>query len=299
MKPRDPEPRDPILATFSPSKSGDEPVEFGLAASRITGAPLVIVTVPAGGPVVDEFAVEGDVEQLRLGLERRGLAADIRVSAERTAGSGVTKAMEELNPQMVVLGATHRGAVGAALLGTTVEHVIHAAACPVAVVPQGYQRPREGVQVIGAAYLPTPEGHEALRAVAALARIGSVRLRAIRVLDPDHAAEQSGGLPAGQHRDTSPDEADQAYGRLRGEAELRGAVAQVATDVDAEVAILFNDPADGLVAASRHVGLLVMGSRAQGPRRAVILGSVSRELARHSACPVVIIPRGAARQRRI
>jgi nucleotide-binding universal stress UspA family protein len=141
--------------------------------------------------------------------------------------------------------------------------------------------------------MPTPEGHEALRAAAGLARRESVRLRAIRVLDPDHAAEQSPGALAEQHGDASPGEAAHAQSRLRDEAALRDEVAQVAEGVDAEVDILFNDPADGLVAASRHVDLLVMGSRAHGPRRAAIFGSVSRKVAEHSACPVLIIPRGA------
>lgn len=302
MQPRDPEQQDPILAAFSPEKTGREPVEFGIAASRIIGAPLVVMLVSRGGSVVDELAGEaqdpagddaGAVEELRRDLQRQGVTADVKVRLAPLPGGGLTQAMEELKPQMVVLGSTHRGAVGSSLLGTTVERVIHAAACPVAVVPHGYRRREEGVQVIGAAYMPTPEGHEALRAAAALARIESVRLRAIRVLDPDHAAEQSPGALAEQHHDASPGEAVHAQGRLRDEAQLREELAQVAEGVDAEVDILFNDPADGLVAASRHVDLLVMGSRAHGPRRAVILGSVSRKVAERSACPVLIIPRGA------
>ena len=36
-----------------------------------------------------------------------------------------------------------------------------------------------------------------------------------------------------------------------------------------------------------------MGSRGLGPKRAVLLGSVSRRVAERSACPVVILPRGA------
>jgi nucleotide-binding universal stress UspA family protein len=58
--------------------------------------------------------------------------------------------------------------------------------------------------------------------------------------------------------------------------------------------VLAQDPADGLVAAARHVDMLVMGSRAYGPKRAVLLGSVSRQVMERARCPVLIIPRGAS-----
>jgi nucleotide-binding universal stress UspA family protein len=275
MESHDPELQHPILAAFSPRSAARAPVEFGLAAGRITGAPLVIVTVRHGGPVVHELAGSVDdsaggdartLDHLRLDLRRRHVDADVRVREARTVGGGLIEAMKELQPAMVVLGATHRGAVGAALLGTTIEHVIHAATCPVAVVPRGYQRPEEGVQVIGAAFAPTTEGRAALGFAARLARAGGVRLRAISVQDPKHAAD---------------------------EAVVREAVGATAKGVESEVDTVLDDAADGLVAASQHVDLLVMGSRARGARRAVVLGSVSRKVAERSTCPVVILPRGA------
>jgi nucleotide-binding universal stress UspA family protein len=45
-----------------------------------------------------------------------------------------------------------------------------------------------------------------------------------------------------------------------------------------------------LVEAAQHARLLVVGSRAMGPVRAVLLGSVSRYCAHHSGCPVVVVP---------
>jgi hypothetical protein len=37
-----------------------------------------------------------------------------------------------------------------------------------------------------------------------------------------------------------------------------------------------------------------MGSRARGPKRAVVLGSVSRAVVGGAACPVLVLPRGAS-----
>ena len=41
----------------------------------------------------------------------------------------------------------------------------------VTVVPENYDPPADGFQTIGAAFAPTPEGREALRVAAALARV--------------------------------------------------------------------------------------------------------------------------------
>jgi nucleotide-binding universal stress UspA family protein len=52
------------------------------------------------------------------------------------------------------------------------------------------------------------------------------------------------------------------------------------------------DPAAELVdvAAQRGAALLVVGSRALGPWRSAVLGSVSAEVARRASCPVMIVP---------
>ena len=161
----------------------------------------------------------------------------------------------------------------------------------ITVVPEDYEPPAGGIQTIGAAFAPTPEGREALRVAAELVRAGSARLRAITVLDPKHAEEHSSAA-AGLHGDIDPAEAPAARHRLDEEADLRAAVDGLGDDIDSEVDILFNDPADGLLAASRHVDLLVMGSHGRGPLRAAILGSVSHSVSRRAPCPVVILPRG-------
>jgi nucleotide-binding universal stress UspA family protein len=80
--------------------------------------------------------------------------------------------------------------------------------------------------------------------------------------------------------------------RMQQREDFEAALAGVSEGIDAETDVLYNDPADGLIAASKVVDLLVMGSRGRGPRRATVLGSVSRKVAEQCACPVVILPRG-------
>ena len=301
METKDPKSRSPIVAAFSPDSAAREPLEFGLAASRVTGAPLVIVTVRHGGPLIHSRGgdvSEGDddrtIEHLREGLRRRGLRdVEVLVFEDQTAARGLARAVDELDPELIVVGSTRRGAAGSALLGTTAERLIHSSSCPVAVIPNGYETPEGGVRLIGAAYSSSDEGREALHAAASLARAGGAKLRAITVLDPEHASEGEGRM-AEQHDELSPGADEAARGRLGREHDLHDAVAALGDGLDVEVDILVNEPADGLVAASEQVDLLVMGSRGLGPKRAVVLGSVSRKVVDRAACPVLVLPRGAS-----
>jgi nucleotide-binding universal stress UspA family protein len=301
MATHDAQSRAPIVAAFNAAAGAREPVEFGLAASRVTGAPLVIAVVRKGGPVVRHIVgdleagdEERSLEHLRLDLRRqRHDDVEIRTFADSTSARGLARALDELQPALIVLGSSQRSAVGSMLVGTTAERVIHASSCPVAIVPKGYERPEGGVRVIGAAFSRSDEGHEALHAAASLARAGHVTLRAITVLDPEHAAEQSDSLLASQHRDTAPSETESAVRRLEDEGQLREAVSKLPGGIEVDVDVLVAEPADGLVAASQNLDLLVMGSRGLGPKRAVLLGSVSRKVTERGACPVLILPRGA------
>jgi len=302
MATQDPQTRAPIVAAFNAAGSDREPVEFAIAAARVTGAPLVVATVRKGGPVVrqivgdlDEGNEERSLEHLRLDLQRRRLEdVEIRSFDDSTAARGLARALDELQPALIVLGSSQRSAVGSMLVGTTAERVIHASSCPVAIVPKGYTPPEGGVRVIGAAFSPTDEGREALNAGASLARAGHVTLRAITVLDPDHAAEQSDSLMAYHHHDTSASESSSAVKRLSDEAQLREAVSKLGDGIDIDMDVLVAEPADGLVAAATNLDLLVMGSRGLGPKRAVLLGSVSRKVTARASCPVLLLPRGAA-----
>ena len=102
---------------------------------------------------------------------------------------------------------------------------------------------------------------------------------------------------AGQHREITPEEEKAERRRVTTEAGLAEAVAELVSGVEYELDVLVNDPAEGLIAASKVVDLLVMGSRALAPRRAVMLGSVSRKVADHGACPLLILPRGGSAKR--
>jgi nucleotide-binding universal stress UspA family protein len=293
----------PILVGFCPDTADRTPVDFAVAAARFTGAPLVVGAVRPGGSMLERMAAgefhgagEDDardaVDALRASLGEQGVEATVRVEEHASPAKGLTAMAEELEPRLLVLGSTRRGAVRRVLPGSTAERVVHGSSCPVAVVPHGYESPEGGVQMVGAAFTPTPEGRAALRAAALLARSAGARLLAITVLSPRHAERQAPGLLAGTHHETDPDESRLAEQRLGGEQALEQAIGELAAGVPTESDVLFNDPAEGLVAASQRVGLLVMGSRGYGPSRAVMLGGVSRRVMMGADCPTLVLPRG-------
>jgi nucleotide-binding universal stress UspA family protein len=291
----------PIVAAFSPHDRDRGAVGLALAACRATGAPLVVVAVYPGGSVIDRLtggesagaANHDAVRTLQADLDAQDVPATVRVEAHTTAARGIARAVAELGPALLVVGSTRHPTHGHVRPGSTAERLIGGSPCPVAVVPQGHPLRDDGLRTIGVAFVPNAEGRAALQAAAELARDFAARLRVIMVLDPKHAEEQSPGLMAAEHGDVDAGEAIAGRHRLEARSELAAAVAELAAGVEVDIDVLYQDAADGVVAASAVVDLLVIGSRAYGPVRAVMLGGVSRRVIARAGCPVLVLPRGA------
>jgi nucleotide-binding universal stress UspA family protein len=177
------------------------------------------------------------------------------------------------------------------LPGTTAQRLLHGATCPVTVVPWGW-RAGEGLRVIGAGFVDTEEGREALRAAHALARVAGATLRVITVVRPHLAWYAETEAHVGVRPAKSIDEVEGEH-RVQAEQALSRAVAGLGEDVPIRAeAFVDEDPAETLIAVSEHLDLLVCGSRGYGPLRAVLLGGVSRRVVAGARCPVVVLPRG-------
>jgi nucleotide-binding universal stress UspA family protein len=59
---------------------------------------------------------------------------------------------------------------------------------------------------------------------------------------------------------------------------------------DVERALVPGSAAGALLDVSRHVDLVVVGSRGRGEFAGLLLGSVSHQVVAHSACPAVVVP---------
>ena len=199
-------------------------------------------------------------------------------------GPGIQALATDRGVDLIVLGSPHHGPIGRVLLGSTAETVVAGAPCAVAIAPRRFRRHAAlDPQVIGVAFDGSSESAAALDAGVDLARAAGARLRVIAV-EPSvwsRPIRRQGPVAA----------------------ELARACAELPDDIEIETVVLHGDPAHKLKEETERLGVLVFGSRARGPLRRVMLGSVSTDVIRSAACPVVVVPRRspqplAANQRR-
>jgi nucleotide-binding universal stress UspA family protein len=278
-----------VLAAYDPQTLDGAPVRFAVAAARFADAPLVIVSVRAGvtpAARTADDALDEELERLRTdltddcGVEVR--TRSVETSTHVGVARGLQRVIDDEHAGLVVVGSSNRGVVGQVVPGTTAQRVISGCARPVVVVPHGYDPPQR-LSTIGVAFTPTLEGRRALREAAAVARMTEADLRVLTVLKPGIGADAS----AGPAKDAA------ARNHAQVEATLDDAIAELADGVRAESDMLVDDPADALVSVSPHLDLLVTGSRAYGPGRAVLVGSVSRRVTMKARCPVLVVRRGS------
>jgi nucleotide-binding universal stress UspA family protein len=62
-----------------------------------------------------------------------------------------------------------------------------------------------------------------------------------------------------------------------------------APEIEVEQRLVEGDPGDALVAESETAELVVVGSHGRSGLKAALLGSVSRHVVSHAACPVVVV----------
>lgn len=275
-----------ILAAYEPNTDDRAPIRFAAAAARFATAPLVVASVHAPSRTIAD-ADAGELAPLSTELTHRGDVKAVRTRAVRgSTPAEVTRGLQQIAAEeradLLVVGASRRGAIGRVAPGATSQRIINGSRSPVVVVPHDYEPPGR-LSVVGVAYAPTTEGDRALRVGAAIARVAGAALRVITAIKPALGADASAGP------------AKEAAERRR--AQLQAIVAAATTEQDdgihVEHEIVVDDPSDALLRISPHLDLLVMGSRGYGPMLGVLLGSVSRHVTTSAECPVLVVPRAA------
>src|SRR5215211_7475714 len=289
----------PIVVGFDPRSADRAPVQFGMAAARFTGAPLIVASAYSDSLVVGQMGhgqmhedLGGDADEALRHI-RTELSRDHHVRAEcvglpgTSAPAALHRAAEERDAGLLVVGSRRNGHSGLLRPGSTAERLMHGAPCPLAIVPGGWTA-GGGLRTLGVAYTDTPEGHEALHSAIALARRAEAKLRVLTAVKPHAYGKVAGSGPGteGTSYDASGTESEHMTQQILEEAAAEAGGIDVETDVSVQ------DAADFLIAASQNVDLLICGSRGYGPKRAVLLGGVSRRVATESSCPVIVLARG-------
>jgi nucleotide-binding universal stress UspA family protein len=177
--------------------------------------------------------------------------------------------------------------------GSVGERLLAAGPSAVAVAPRGFaSRAEPRLRTLGVAWTAGHESDRALALAAELAGRVGAELRLLSVVEPvSQAILESPGTAAAWS--TLARSFEQAEAQESGEREqqLAAIEGKLRPGVDVGAEVLHGDPVERLIERSAHLDLLLLGSRAYGPLKRVLLGSVSSPLLRQAECPVIVVPR--------
>jgi nucleotide-binding universal stress UspA family protein len=284
----------PLVIGYDGAPGGADALALGLGWARQLNVPAVVVTVYPGpapigpGRVDAEWVADRRREAEQLLAEALAVTSlasvEVRAIGSGSASHGLHDVGEELAASLIVLGSQTEPRL---LSTSTAERVIAGAPCPVAMPPRGWSdRPSHDLGRILIAFVPTPDGREALRIAARFAaRIGA-RLHVVTVV-------------AGPAEVTSyriGQDVDRVYVSAAKEAfehSIEQAISELASDAHASGEVVVgDDPVEILGSmAESSFDALFMGSRGYGPIRRVLLGGVASRLVHRLEIPAVIVPR--------
>ena len=256
----------------------------------VTAVNIYVDPGPGRGAELNAVMAEVAAEQLASARTDTANAAWLQTETApgHSSAHGLHDFAEDHDADLVLVGSSHRGKVGQTLAGTIGHRLLNGAPCPVAIAPRGY-RGRPATR-IGAVVVGVDGSHEselALPEAAALAKASGADLELVAVAEPPVVAYGKGAGPLAGYP-----ELEQAIAELT-EKRLQRAAEHVSDGKPPKTILAHGDPAEELAAVARaDDALLVVGSRAYGPLRRVLLGSVSTELVKTAACPVIVVPRG-------
>jgi len=252
-------------------------------AQQLAASPesLVLANVYGTGAFGASAAVgaqAADAGHLLASAKRdHGLDCATMVRLDSSPGRGLHKLAEHEQADLLVVGSSHRGGLGRALVGDDTLAALNGAPCAVAIAPRGHVFATPSWTTIGVGDDGSAESALALMAARDLSRRHQVNVRIVAVVPIE------GGVPPASV--TPSDWTAETVEALRIErtrlAEIPGAEGEV----------LFGDPVRELIRLSESVDLLVVGSRGYGPVGRFVNGSASNQLARHSHCPLLVLPR--------
>jgi nucleotide-binding universal stress UspA family protein len=242
------------------------------------GGELVALHACATEPLLHEDVLTPvEAELAHAGATGRAL-----VVTDRSPAHALRSIARREAADLIVIGSSHRAGVERVLAGDDAAATLHCAPCAVAVAPRGLARAPGALRRVGVGLDGSKESRVALALARHVAHRAGAELRAITVAAPPippwpapaWGPEWSGREPV------NPAE------RL---------VSGIAAELDEEVAheVLLGTAWKELASLSEDLDLLVVGARAYGPARRLLLGSTSTKLVRHAACSLLVTPRGA------
>lgn len=277
----------PLVVALDGREHDADALALAHALQGVFGGELLIAHVIPPPPLADRVtdyalvARRSGHELLARAAARPGPAVQTRLLESWPAATALAQLADDERAWMIVLGSSHRGAVGSIMPGRTASRLVAGTRRQVAIAPKGFARtPAAVTGPIGLAYDASREADVALDAAIGAARRLDVPLRlyhAVRAVSED----PSWDLFRAKVRRV----AEETLGRGRSQVPPGVPVSTVVLDGDAAAAIS--------QASSRDcVGLLYVGSRGYGPLREAIAHGFGGGVQATARCPLVIVPPG-------
>jgi nucleotide-binding universal stress UspA family protein len=286
----------PIIVGVALRDDDAAPLAFARRLAELVDTTLVLATAlpreaPARFPTPEYSRAIREQAAQRLAESAERLGAQVPVHTRILDGppSGELHELAEvLDAAAIVVGSSHRGAVGRLLVGDVGAGLMHGSTRPVAIVPRGYDAHPRTLRRVGIAFDGSRESEAALDAGIGLARRLGGDVHAITVLEPLQWAPSYGWPSAYPYEDLRASRAEWA------QTLADRALQAIPEGMAGTSEVIPGAAVETLAGASTELDILVCGSRGYGSARQVLAGSVGRGLAHEAACPLLVVPREMA-----
>jgi nucleotide-binding universal stress UspA family protein len=278
---------------------GEDAVALGARLAHACRADLVLIGVRAdpGAPLPLPLPAQPTgasvAARAREGLARlrdaRAPAARIVIESGASVPQVLARVSERERRDLLVMGSSRHAADGHVRIGKRTRSLLGHYGHPLAIAPRGLRNlPPHGFKRIGVGYDGSLESTAALALADALALAAGAAVAVIGVVDDRVPA--SGWLALAQSNFGDPQWETVVAGEVRA---LQERMISAAGTLSAQASTMVSRgrPAAMLLAASRELDLLIIGSRRWGPVARLLLGSTGEAVAHDAACPLVIVPR--------
>ena len=212
----------------------------------------------------------------------------------RSAPSGMLEAAQQHEASMIAVGSASAGQFGYIGLSSVAERLLHSSPIPVALAPRGFRAKGGKVGRVTLAYTGGEQSGALLGAARTLAAKLGAELRlasfAVQLSPPETARFRAEGAAV----------AAEWTANIRSAAQEALEAEQAPRQEAAEPEFVIGHGRDWAEAFDdvewRAGDMLMIGSSESGPIARVFLGSRAAKIVRHSPVPVLIVPRGAAKE---
>jgi nucleotide-binding universal stress UspA family protein len=231
-------------------------------------------------PKYHEADALAQLEQMVAKALLTGVPPGIRLKAiSDLAGPGLVRAAADAD--LLVVGARGLGGFKGLLVGSVSQHCLHHAPCPVAVVRDQDDPPRE-IRRIVVGIDGSTTSLRALDWALDAARAHRSRVEVVHAWHPSYVN------PMDAYLISSADVLEQSARTVLDEAIARADDRDLADPI--EGLLVLGSAGRAIVDVADGADLIVVGSRQQSAAGCLFLGSTSLQVTHHADCPVVVVP---------